>query len=146
MHAWHLWIVLGLVLIIAEMVTVSFILASFGIAALITALPAAAGLGLNAQLLCFALSLAVTLGVLRPVAQRLLHRPETETRTNHHALIGQIGTVVECVGDMSAPGRVKIGGEEWRAEQISHEGTIPVGTSIQILEVRSATLIVSARA
>ena len=38
---WHFWVIGGVTLIIMEMFTLSFFLASFGVAALITAIPAA---------------------------------------------------------------------------------------------------------
>jgi hypothetical protein len=38
MQPWHLWTIAGICLLIAEMLTVSFFAASFGVAALVTAL------------------------------------------------------------------------------------------------------------
>ena len=46
MQPWHLWTIAGICLLIAEMLTVSFFAASFGVAALVTALATAQALSL----------------------------------------------------------------------------------------------------
>ena len=50
--AWHLWLILGLALVIAEVIGTEFILLALGVSALLTGLATAVfGLGLNAQLI-----------------------------------------------------------------------------------------------
>lgn len=144
MHAlapWQIWVIGGIILIILEMFTCTFFLASFGAAALITAIPAANDASLSWQLATFAISNAVLLAVLRPLAVRSLYRKSDVRPTNVNALIGQTGTVVDQIHDSHRPGRVKLGGEEWRA--LSEDGLqLPPDTVVEIVSIDSATLIV----
>ncbi|MES2708290.1 MAG: NfeD family protein [Verrucomicrobiota bacterium] len=143
MQTWHLWTIAGLVLIILEMVTPAFFFASFSVAALLTAPAAAAGVGGTGQLAIFAGASIVCMAAVRPLFVRHIYR-RTEPPVNAHALLGQSGTVVDPIGLGDDPGRVKVGGEEWRA--ISLTGTpIAPGTRIEITAVSSATLTVRPR-
>ena len=62
-------------------------------------------------------------------------------KSNTHAMVGQRGTVTTVVGGIDNPGRVKIGGEEWRAISESDE-PLAEGLVVEIISVDSATVIV----
>jgi membrane protein implicated in regulation of membrane protease activity len=139
--SWHLWIIGGLLLIILEMVTHTFVLISFGTAALAAALAAYSGAGLSWQLGIFALTASFMLILIRPVVLRALYQKSDPTPTNTHALIGQLATVVDPIPNAHQPGRVKLGGEEWRA--LSEDNLpIPENTVVTITKIDSATLTV----
>ena len=142
MEAWHIWIIVGVVLIILEMFTIGFVLASFGAACLLAAIPAALGWELNAQLAVFAVASLVLLFAVRPLFQKGIYKLSEPRRIGAAALIGQPGVVVERVGDLSAPGRVKVGSEEWRAVTVEPMFTFDRGTAIEVVAVDSATLVV----
>lgn len=144
MQAWHLWTITGLLLLILEMLTPAFFFASFAAAALLTAPIASAGMGPSAQLGTFALVSVICMAGVRPLFVKYVYRRRIAP-VNAHALIGQSGSVVDAIGLGDQPGRVKVGGEEWRA--ISSSGTpLPLGTRVEILGVDSATLTVRPRA
>lgn len=144
MQAWHLWTITGLLLLILEMLTPAFFFASFAAAALITAPIASAGMSPSAQLGTFALVSILCMAAVRPFFVKFVYRRRISP-VNAHALIGQSGSVVDAIGLGDAPGRVKVGGEEWRA--ISSNGApLPAGVRVEIVGVDSATLTVRPRA
>jgi membrane protein implicated in regulation of membrane protease activity len=146
MTAWHLWTLAGILLVILEMFTLSFYLASFGVACLLTAVPAAMGVSLNWQLGVFVVSSAILLFLIRPLFHKGVYRASDPRRTNAEALVGQVAIVVESIPGPPAVGRVKLGGEEWRA-QAAHPGfTMPAGTQVQVTSVEGATLTVQPKA
>ncbi len=142
MESWHLWTITGLLLLILEMLIPAFFFASFGLAALITAPIAAQGTGTTAQLGTFAAVSVLCMAAVRPFFMRCVYRKQIAP-VNVHALIGQSGSVVDAIGAGTETGRVKVGGEEWRALSESGAPLAP-GTRIQITAVESATLTVRA--
>ena len=144
MQPWHLWTIAGLLLLILEMLTPAFFFASFGVAALITAITASAGFGTTSQLASFAGISILSMAAVRPIIVKYIYRRSDPARVNIHALIGQSGSVVDAIGSGDDTGRVKVGSEEWRA--INESGDpLPPGTRVEITSVNSATLTVRPR-
>ncbi len=140
LDSWHVWIIFGILLLILEMFSFSFFLASFGLAALLTAFVAAGDASFTWQIASFAAVSTALLALLRPLARGMYAKSDPQ-RTNVDALSGQIGLVIEQINDAAAPGRVKVGGEEWRA--LSSDGSLlAVGARVSIIAVDGATLMV----
>ncbi|MGI8603045.1 MAG: NfeD family protein [Verrucomicrobiales bacterium] len=145
MDAWHIWVIAGIILIILEMFTISFVLAGFGVACLAAAAMAALDFGLNAQLAALAVASVICLFGIRPLFQRGIYRFSEQRRVGAHALIGQPGIVVLRVGGRDAPGRVRVGSEEWRAVAASDASAFDPGMTVEITAIDSATLVVQAK-
>ena len=146
MQAWHLWIIGGILLIVLEMFTASFFLASFGVAAMLTAIAAAFGASTELQLTVLAATSVVTIFGVRPLFRRGIYRMSDRRPTGPAALIGKIGHVTERIVGLADPGRVRLGGEEWRAIA-PHPGlSIEPGSAVEVTAVDSATLTVVPRA
>ncbi|MCB1089514.1 MAG: NfeD family protein [Verrucomicrobiae bacterium] len=142
MESWHWWLIAAIILMIAEVLTSDFLLATFGIACLGGSIAAGFEASLTGQLLSFALTAILCLAFIRPAVKRWLYQSTTETsRTNVDSMIGRKGTVADPVSGENAPGRVKIGGEEWRA--ISADGSmINPGAVVEIVSLDGATVTV----
>ena len=139
--SWHLWVIGGVLLIIMEMFTLSFFLASFGVAAFITAIAAAYDASLEWQLGVFAIANVFLLIFLRPFVVKGLYRRSDDRPTNCHALVGTKALVVDSITDANRPGRVKLGGEEWRG--LSFDGSsIPEDTVVEVVSIDGSTLTV----
>ena len=139
--AWHLWVIGGILLIILEMTTQTFFLFSFGSAAIATALVAYSGAVTAWQLAAFALVSFLMIVMIRPLVVRSLYHRSDSRPTNASALPGQLATVVDSIPGALRPGRVKLGGEEWRA--ISEDDSpIAEDTVVTITKIDSATLTV----
>ncbi|MEU4232104.1 NfeD family protein [Nonomuraea sp. NPDC026600] len=142
MDEWIIWIILAVVLGVAEIFTVTAALGLLGAAALLTAATAAIGLPVPLQLLVFALSSAAGLIVIRPVAMRHLRQPQLQ-RFGVEALLGRQAYVVSEV--TGREGRVRIGGEEWSARAYDETLVIPTGATVDVIEIEGATALVYPR-
>jgi membrane protein implicated in regulation of membrane protease activity len=130
MEAWVVWVVIAVVLLVAEATTSAFVAVYFGLAALVTALVAAAGLGMPVQLLAFAVLSVGGLLLTRPALKRAAGRT-AGIRTGVDAMQGRIGVVTRGIAELE-PGQVKVGGETWTARCYYDEETISVGSRVEV--------------
>jgi membrane protein implicated in regulation of membrane protease activity len=142
MDEWLIWFVFALVLAVAEVFTLTAALGMLGGAALITAVSAAFGLPLPAQLLVFTVAATAGVVLVRPVALRHMRRPPLE-RFGVDALVGKPAVVLREV--TGTDGRVRIGGEEWTARTYDETRVIPVGTIVDVLQISGSTALVYPR-
>ncbi|GGT26621.1 NfeD family protein [Nonomuraea spiralis] len=142
MDEWIIWVILAVVLGVAELFTLTAALGLLGVAALLTAVTAAIGLPVPLQILVFALSSAAGMVVLRPLAIRHLQQPQLP-RFGVEALVGKPAYVVSEV--TGRDGRVRIGGEEWSARAYDETLVIPAGATVDIIEIEGATALVYPR-
>ncbi|HET8641674.1 MAG TPA: NfeD family protein [Pseudonocardiaceae bacterium] len=137
-----IWLIVGVLLIGAEVVTLTAALGLLGVAALITSLAAAVGLPPPLQLLVFTIVSVIAIVLVRPVARRHMQRPQLE-RFGVDALIGKKAHVVqEVTGDA---GRVRIDGEEWTARAFDESLVIPAGATVDVMAIRGAIAVVYPR-
>ena len=141
MENWQLWIIGGIVLIIVEMLTITFFAASFGVAALITAYVATKDVGVTWELATFAIASTACLFAVRPLFSNVIYKRSDNKPVLIQAMIGQSGTVVDEIEPQGGHGRVKTGGEEWRALATDARGII-AGTKVEIVSVSGSTLTV----
>jgi membrane protein implicated in regulation of membrane protease activity len=133
-----IWVVLGVVLIIVEMVTPSFFLVWFGLGALAAAAVAYAGGSPAWQWTTFlAGSFVLVLGS-RKFARRVSNEPGLKTNIDEY--LGETGVVLERIDPVANTGRVRVKKEEWRAdaqEQIEEGALVEVvGSEGAHLKVR----------
>lgn len=133
---------MGVVLLLLESLHGAFILSMIGAAALLTA--ALALLTTNALLLvgAFVLLSAAALWLLRPVVVRRLSRRDQAPDSNVAALIGA-DCRVEVAFDAEGVGRVRVGGETWRARLRSGADAPAAGAHLRIVGCTGTTLEVA---
>ena len=119
---WHIWVFVGIGLVIGEIFTAGFLLLWFGVGAFLAAGLALLGVGSIYQMLSFVLTSLILIVLSRTIFKQLIFRKEVGISTNVEALIGQEALVMRIIEGKSKPGLVKIGGETWSA--ISEEGRI----------------------
>ncbi|MFC4941933.1 NfeD family protein [Pseudonocardia sp. GCM10023141] len=142
MAVWIIWLVVAVLLGVAEAFTLTAALGLLGAAALVTSGAAALGLPVTLQLLVFAVAAATGIAVVRPIAARHMRRPQPE-RFGVDALPGQIAYVLEDVTRRS--GTVRIGGEEWTARPLDERLVIPRGAAVDVIRIDGATAVVYPR-
>jgi len=140
MPAWVIWAVVAVALAVGELVTPGlFFLGPVALAAVASAIVAAAGAGAVVQLIVFIVGSVATLAVLRPIARAHLQMPAL-VRTGTAALEGGRGVVLQRVD--ATGGRVRIGGEEWSARSYLDDQVIEAGTRVEIIKIEGATALV----
>jgi membrane protein implicated in regulation of membrane protease activity len=133
----------GLAFLALEMFTPDLVLGALALAMFAAAAAAYAGASPAWQLVIFSAATLVLMLAVRPRLQRALYRGADARPTGVQALIGRKGLVTEPVGGERMPGRVRLGGEEWRA--ITRDGrTIGAGGDVEVVAVEAATVIVKA--
>ncbi|MHC1742454.1 MAG: NfeD family protein [Syntrophobacteraceae bacterium] len=141
LSAWHIWVIVAVLLFIGEIFFPTFLLACLGLGCLTSAVTAGAGFGLKGQLVGFILGTLASYGSARPFFQKVMHRSSDRARTNVDALVGKIGRVVVAVEPGTPSGRVLVGGDDWRAVHVD-EGVLEPGTRVEVLRVEGTTLFV----
>ena len=140
--SWIAWLITAVALGVAEYVTLTLAFGLLAAAALVAAVVAGMGGPLLAQVLAFAITAAVGLLVVRPIARRqMTHTPLV--REGSYALVGRRAVVVEEV--TGTQGLVKLSGEVWSARALDEDQVIPVGTLVDVMEIEGATAIVYPR-
>ena len=139
-HLWAAWLMLAVVLGVAEMTSLNLILIMLAVGAVVGALAALASFPVALQLLLAAGSSAAMLALVRPNLVRKLNTGP-ELVTGARKLVGQRGVVTE---ELSAhhPGRIKIAGEIWSACPYDDHLTIEPGATVEVFEIRGATVYV----
>ncbi|MBQ1043506.1 MULTISPECIES: NfeD family protein [unclassified Micromonospora] len=136
------WIVLGVVLAVAEIFTTTLFLIMFGVGAFAAAGAAALGAPVALQAVIFAVVSALSVAVVRPVVRRHA-RPAIETGEQPfgiEALEGATAVVLEPVD--SERGMIKIDGELWTARSYDATRAYAEGEHVQVIKVRGATALV----
>jgi membrane protein implicated in regulation of membrane protease activity len=135
---WH-WLVLGLLLVLAELASAGgFYIIFFGVAALVVGVLAGLGIAgpLWIQLLLFSVLSVATLLLFRG---RLLEwmQPDPQ-RPEVDALVGAIGLATEDLAP-GVVGRVEVRGATWSARNTA-PGAVVRGTRIRVVRVDGLTL------
>ena len=143
--AWILWVILGVILIVAEIFTAGFVLLWFGIGAIVAALGALVGFGYPLQfLLFFIVSIALT-AASRTIFTRYLMRESEEGggyKSGAESLPGQVGTVVVSSQGALSEGAVKVYGSTWTAYPAEGEEPLEAGQRVVVESVRGASIYV----
>ncbi len=134
------WLVAGVLLAAAEMLTGDLTLLMLGAAALGTAgVSAAADTSLVVDAIVFGVISAILFLGVRPMLRRRFGTPPP-IPTNVDALTGKSALVLQEVSAHS--GRVKLGGEEWTARPMNADESYEPGTTVYVMKIDGATAVV----
>ena len=142
MVSWIVWLIVAVVLGVAELLTTTLAFGLIAVAAVVAAVVGAFHVDLPFQLAAFVVAAGAGLGFIRPIAIRHLKQPPP-LRTGTAALVGRSAIVLEEVTEHS--GRVRIYGEEWSSRAYDESLVIPVGTKGDVMQIRGATALVYPR-
>lgn len=140
MSDWVAWLIVAVVLGIAEVMTLTFVLGLLALAAGATAVAAAADAPGVVQGVMFPVISVALLALVLPVARRHRRTPAA-LQSGTANLVGKRGMVLSEVDTVSG-GRVKIGGETWSARPYDGSLVIPAGQWVDVLAIDGATAVV----
>ena len=139
---WLIWIIIAAALILAEIFSASFFAGPIGLGCLIAAVMAEAGFSVSWQLMIFGSSSILLLLIVRPIWKNMMDNNPKDLESGVDRYEGRPGTITETVDPDSGDGRVKIGGESWRA--ISDKNiVIEAGSRVTVLRVEGTKAVVS---
>ncbi len=139
---WLFWLILAVLLGVAEFFTLTLALGLLSAAALVAALAAGLGASVPVQILVFAVTGGVGMLAVRPVAKRQLILPPL-SRDGVDALVGRSAVVTREVS--AAGGVVHLSGEDWSARPYDEGLVIPAGGRVDVLQIEGATALVHPR-
>ncbi|MDQ4011313.1 MAG: NfeD family protein [Actinomycetota bacterium] len=132
------WLVAGLLLIAAEVLSSDFVLIMLGVGALVAAGSAALGASLLVEVAAFAGASLALITVARPMLKRRLH--SALVPTNAEALVGNKAVVVSRTDAQS--GKVKLNGELWSARAFYETEVLEPGQEVTVMKISGATAVV----
>jgi membrane protein implicated in regulation of membrane protease activity len=133
------WLVVGIVLMVAEVLSGTFVLLMLGLAALVSAGVSAVGVPLPISAVVFAAVAAGGITLARPA---LVHRLQSgeQIKTNTDALVGRKAIVISKVD--AHEGRVKIDGDLWSARCYDETEVLEAGRSVTVMGISGAVALV----
>lgn len=137
MEIYLVWLITALVLLIVELFTASFGVVCFSFGAAAAGLAAYCGLSTMWQLLIFSVVSFIAFVFVRPFVVKFLLKKKDEVLTNADAIVGRIAVVTEEINPDKNTGRVKIDGDDWKAEA---SDIIPVGEKVEVVSRESIIL------
>jgi len=141
---WILWVVLGVVLIIAEVFTPGFVLLWFGVGALAAALTSMLGASLALQFIIFITVSTLLTALSRTIFVNYFTRegePEG-LKSGAAGMPGQIGTVVTSSRGALGEGAVKVFGSVWTAYPAEGEPPLEAGDRVVVERLQGASIYV----
>ena len=132
------WLVAGLLLIAAEVLSSDFVLIMLGVGALVAAGSAALGASLWVEVAAFAGASLALITVARPVLKRRLH--SAHVPTNAEALVGNKAVVVSRTD--AHGGKIKLNGELWSARAFYEIEVLKPGQEVTVMKISGATAVV----
>jgi membrane protein implicated in regulation of membrane protease activity len=142
---WIFWVILGLVLIVAEIFTSGFVLLWFGIGALAAALLGIVGIdSLALQFLVFAIVSSALTAASRTIFVNYFSREKSgkALKSGVDSLPGKIGTVVSSSRGALQEGAVKVFGSTWTAYPAPGEPPLEAGERVCVESIEGASIYV----
>jgi len=139
MPAAVLWLIAGVLLVAAEVLSGDFVLLMLGTAALAAAVSSALGTPVWVDVMIFGVISVALVTLARPMLRRRLHTGE-HLLTNAEALIGGRAVVVSTVD--ASGGKVKLRGELWSARAFDETQVLEPGQAVTVMNISGATAVV----
>lgn len=138
-NLWLFWTVITFVCLIMELSSGDFYVTCFAIGALVSIVGAVLDLPFWMQVVIWALCSVLSIWLIRPHLVKAIRYGADDRKSNADALLGQVGEVTQMIvaGDY---GRVKLDGDDWKAEAPSVTEDIAVGTKVRVVGRESIIL------
>lgn len=130
-NLWLIWTIVAIVCLTMEMMSGDFFITCFTIGALGGVITSLTGASFWVQVLVFAVVSILSVRLLRPRLLAALEHRSDKRVSNADALMGRIGVVTETIR-VGAYGRVKIDGDDWKAETDAREDIV-VGEKVKVV-------------
>lgn len=138
-----IWLLVGVVLIGAEVVSGELFLVMLGGGALAAAAGAGLGLGVTGSAGLFAVVSVLLLLAVRPVAKRKLQERMGTLERHQDRFVGAPAEVVQRVD--GERGQVRIGRELWSARSLDGHEVLEEGAVVTVMDVTGAAVLVTGR-
>jgi len=138
-NLWLFWTIITIVCLIMELSSGDFYVTCFAIGALVSVVTAILGLPFWLQVVVWAVCSVLSIWLIRPHLVQAIRRGADERKSNADALMGQVGEVSQTIV-AGGYGRVKLDGDDWKAEAPSVHEDIEVGAKVKVVGRESIIL------
>lgn len=138
---WQIWLIIAGICLIAEMITVGFLVFWFAIGALITMILSFFIDNLVIQTTVFIISSTLLIFATKPFVKKFANSTP-DVKTNVYSIIEKTGIVTQDINSIERTGQVKVDGEVWSAIG-ENDSNIPKGTQVKVLEIKGVKAIVT---
>lgn len=138
-HLWLIWTAVMFVCLLLELSSGDFYVTCFAIGALISIPVAVIDAPFWAQVVVWAVCSVLSILLIRPHLVHAIQHGADERKSNSDALEGQIGEVSETIVT-GGYGRVKLDGDDWKAEAPAAERDIQKGERVRVIGHESIIL------
>lgn len=137
---WYIWLIMAGIFLIAEIITVGFLIFWLSIGSLLAMITSFFTDNLVIQTSVFVISSTILIFATKPFVKKFATN-KNPIKTNVYSIIGKNGIVTQDINPIEAVGQIKISGEVWSA--ISQDNQIiPKDTKIRVLEIKGVKAIV----
>ena len=130
-NLWLVWTIVTFVCLIMELSSGDFYVTCFAIGALVAIIPSVMNLPLWVQVVVWAACSVLSIWLIRPHLVEALHKGADTRKSNADALIGQVGEVSQTIV-AGGYGRVKLDGDDWKAEAPHFAADLPIGSKVRV--------------
>lgn len=138
-NLWLFWTIITFVCLIMELSSGDFYVTCFAIGALVSIVASVIGLPFWMQVVVWAVCSVLSIWLIRPHLVHAIHKGADDRKSNAEALIGQVGEVSQTIM-AGGYGRVKLDGDDWKAEAPSVHEDIAVGNKVRVVGRESIIL------
>ncbi|WP_035698716.1 NfeD family protein [Glycomyces tenuis] len=135
-----IWIIVAVILGVAELFTGTLVLAMVAGGAVLAAIGAGLGAPLWVQAILFAAGSAASIWGLRPFLKQALDSGNDDQTMGTKAIQGKEALVLEQVD--ASGGLVEISGDNWTAYPLEPDQVLEPGDRVTVVEIKGATVIV----
>lgn len=141
MEKWYLWIIVGIIFLLIEIITLTFVSFSIAVGCFAAAISSYLSVSFNVQLILFSTSILLNFFTLKSIIYRTFRKGNINVKMNIDGLIGKECRVIIPINNRIDEGRVIVEGNDWRAQTDSNI-IIEKDEKVRILKVNSTILIV----
>ena len=137
---WYIWLIMAGIFLIAEIITVGFLIFWLSIGSLFAMITSLFTDNLVIQTAVFVISSTILIFVTKPFVKKFA-TSKNPIKTNVYSIIGKDGIVTQDINPIEAVGQIKISGEVWSATSQDNQ-IIPKDTKVRVLEIKGVKAIV----
>lgn len=137
---WYIWLIMAGIFLIAEIITVGFLIFWLSIGSLFAMITSLLTDNLIIQTAVFVVSSTILIFATKPFVKKFATN-KNPIKTNVYSIIDKVGIVTEEINPIEAVGQIKISGEVWSAVSKGNQ-IIPKDTKIKVVEIKGVKAIV----
>ena len=137
---WQFWLVLAGIFLIAEIITMGFLVFWFAVGSLAAMVVSFFTSNILIQAIVFLVISTILLFATKPLVDKILPK-DSFVKTNSYSIEGKIGKVIVDIEPIEGKGQIKVSGETWSAKS-ADETYIPKDTEVVIEKIEGVKAIV----